>query len=148
MLRVTSLRLQLSMVTIFSLCWPLILLCHVWTRFSSTSSHVFPISVGFQVTLFPRVGRAGPFTPPLSSDRFQEALDLDNCPFLCQAQVVPRWRSPLALQLWLLWRLGRSSWLRACKNPPVFPGRLLGCSWHEGIEARGSENKVTTAVEL
>jgi hypothetical protein len=63
--------IQLSMVTIFSLCWPLILLRHVRNRFSSTSCHVFSISVGFQLTLFPRVGLAGPFTPlcPLTGSR-------------------------------------------------------------------------------
>ncbi len=47
------------LITNFSLCWPLILLHHV----SSTSSHIFPISAGFQLTLFPRVGRAGFLTP-------------------------------------------------------------------------------------
>ncbi len=58
-LRVTSLRL----VTIFSFYWPLILLHHIRNGFSSTSSHVFHISAGFQQTLFPSVGQAGPLTP-------------------------------------------------------------------------------------
>ncbi len=55
--------IELVMVTIFSLYWPLILLHHVRNGFPSTSSHVFPISAGFQLTLFPRVGRARPLTP-------------------------------------------------------------------------------------
>ncbi len=55
--------IQLLMVTIFSLCWPLILLYHVRNGFPSTASHVFFISAGFQLTLFHRVGRARPLTP-------------------------------------------------------------------------------------
>ncbi len=54
--------IQLSMVTIFSLCWLLILIHHVRNEFSSTFSHLFPISAGFQLTLFLRVRQARPLT--------------------------------------------------------------------------------------
>jgi hypothetical protein len=54
--------IQLLMVIIFSLCWPLILLHHVQNGFSSTY-HVFPISAGFQLTLFLGVRRAGSLSP-------------------------------------------------------------------------------------
>jgi hypothetical protein len=70
--------IQLSIVTIFSLCWLLILLYHVRNGFASISSHVFPISAGFQLSLFSRVKRAGPLNPLLSEDWFQEALDPCN----------------------------------------------------------------------
>jgi hypothetical protein len=62
----------LTMVIIFSLCWPLTFLHHLQNGSFSIPSHVFPISAGFQPTLFSRVGRAGPL--PLSADWFQEAL--------------------------------------------------------------------------
>ncbi len=47
-----------TMVIIFSLCWPPILHHHVQNGLSLIS-YVFPISAGFQLTLFPRVGRPG-----------------------------------------------------------------------------------------
>ncbi len=46
------------------LCWPLILLHHVQNGFSLICPHVFPISAGFQLTLFLGVRRAGPLIPP------------------------------------------------------------------------------------
>ncbi len=55
--------IRITMVTIFSLCQPLILLHHARNGFFSISSHVFAISEGFQLTLFPRVRRAGSLTP-------------------------------------------------------------------------------------
>ncbi len=73
---------QLLIVIIFSLCFLLILLYHVRNWLSYTSPCVFPISAGFQPTLFPRVRWAGFLTPSLSVDRFQEALDPGNCLFL------------------------------------------------------------------
>ncbi len=50
-------------VIIISLCWPLILFHHVRNGFSLTCPHVFPISAGFQLTLFLEVGRAVPLAP-------------------------------------------------------------------------------------
>jgi hypothetical protein len=48
---------------LFSLCWLLILLHHVQKGFFSISSHVFPISAGFQLILFPGVGGPAPSPP-------------------------------------------------------------------------------------
>ncbi len=48
----------------FSLCWPLILLHHSRNGFLAASTHGFPISAGFQPTLFTKTGRTGPFYPP------------------------------------------------------------------------------------
>ncbi len=53
-----------SKVTIFSLCWPLVLLHHVWNGFLFASSHGLPISAGFQLTLLLGLGRPGPFFLP------------------------------------------------------------------------------------
>jgi hypothetical protein len=69
-----------TMVIIFSLCWSPILHHHVQNGLSSISSHVFPISAGFQLTLpQSRAGQA--FHSPLFADRFKEDLDPGNCPF-------------------------------------------------------------------
>ncbi len=51
-------------VIIISLCWLLILFHHVRNGFPLTCPHVFPISAGFQLTLFLEVGRAVPLAPP------------------------------------------------------------------------------------
>ncbi len=72
-------------ITIFSLCWPLILLHHVWNGFLFASSHGSPISAGFQLTLFPGTRCARPFSP-LPVNHFLEAQDPGNCPLLCWAQ--------------------------------------------------------------
>jgi hypothetical protein len=84
--------IQLLIVTIFSLCWLLILLYHVRNWFSYTSPYVFPISAGFQLTLFPGVRWAGSLTPCLSVDWFQEALDSGNCLFHCRAHYTMIWQ--------------------------------------------------------
>jgi hypothetical protein len=55
--------IQLLIIAIFSLCSPLILLHHVRNGFSLICPQVFPISAGFQLTLFCEVRRAGPLTP-------------------------------------------------------------------------------------
>ncbi len=56
--------LQHQEETIFSLCWPLVLLHHVLNGFLFSSSHGFAISVRFQLTFFTRSRWAGPFFPP------------------------------------------------------------------------------------
>ncbi len=57
------LNYSISKVTIFSLCWRFILLHHVRNGFLFVSSHGFPISAGFQLTLFTRAKQARPFFP-------------------------------------------------------------------------------------
>jgi hypothetical protein len=78
--------IQLSIVIIFSLDWPLFLLHHIRNGSSFTSPHVFPISAGFYLTFFSQSEAGWAPQPPLSIDRLQEALDSGNCPFLCRAQ--------------------------------------------------------------
>jgi hypothetical protein len=65
-LRVASFELFINTkkITISSLCWLLILLHHVQNGFLFASSHGFPFSAGFKLTLFTRTGWPGPFSPP------------------------------------------------------------------------------------
>ncbi len=84
-----SLLCDIWWIAIFSLCWPLILLHHIPNRFFSISFHVFSISAGSQLTLYPKAGQTWPRIsppPPPSVDLFQEALDPGNCPFFCRTQ--------------------------------------------------------------
>jgi hypothetical protein len=62
------------------------------------------------------------------------------------SEVHPHWRSPLSLQIPLLWRLGRRSRPRGVQKPLLgweqkISGNSLGCSWRDGVETRGSENE-------
>jgi hypothetical protein len=50
------------MVIIFSLCW-LLIIHHIQNGYFFTSLYVFPISAGFQLTLFPRVKQAESLIP-------------------------------------------------------------------------------------
>jgi hypothetical protein len=78
----------LLMVTNFLLCWSLILLHQVRNGFFLTCPHIFPISAGFQLTLFLWSGAGWAPHPPLSVDWFQEALDPRNPLFICRAHVL------------------------------------------------------------
>jgi hypothetical protein len=51
-------------IAIFSLCWSLILLHYVLNEFLSVSSHVSPISSGFQMILSFQIGQAWPCICP------------------------------------------------------------------------------------
>ncbi len=70
--------IQLLMVAIFSLCWPLIILHHVQNGSSFISSHVFPHLFWVPTDSFPQSKAGSAPHPPLPVDQFQEALDPGN----------------------------------------------------------------------
>ncbi len=130
--------LQHQEETIFSLCWPLILLHHVLNGFLFSSSHGFAISVRFQLTFFTRSRWAGPFFSPFPANRFQEALDPDNCPLPCQAQCNCNDSAVSLISLIWLYRLQKLSfWNKEldCPGPICFTQR---CHSHCGVTSNSN----------